>query len=191
MLIIEGPDCVGKTTLAHTLNKGLADLGYVYSHFTRLPYGFDRYWGYIERMSRRIVQDRFHLSEIVYAEARGDVSPLTPEMYNLVDARLRMLGGFTVLITADEELLRKRFSPHNQMFDLTRTLLTAEKYRHLDTEFPRYKIDIDYRIDCLEKGGFHFATEYHINEILKRYRNRQLLINQLAQRRPYSIHENT
>lgn len=113
MLIIEGTDLVGKTTLCKTLVDELNSLeclgGYDYRHLSRLPPLWDFYYSYVSRMSRRVVQDRFHDSELAYSYGRGEDSPLDEFLYSLVEAQIRLFGGYKVLITCDTHVLKERY----------------------------------------------------------------------------------
>lgn len=182
MLIVEGPDCVGKTTLCRELLKRLP--GYIYAHFSRLPEGFDYYWGYIERISRRVVQDRFHMSEIAYSRARGDEPRLTRETYRLVDAKLRLLGGFTVLITAERNLIASRWRK-DQMYSLDKTLEAARIFEVLRDEREEVGVDIDYAFHCTE--GIPYVPGTAIDQIIDLYRQRRSLVDALANLRPPTL----
>jgi len=74
MLILEGADQLGKTTLANKLLKELHKRGYpyVYRHFTRLPDCWKYPMSYLAHVSEPVVQDRFHMSEIVYTYMRNE-----------------------------------------------------------------------------------------------------------------------
>lgn len=150
MLIIEGTDLVGKTTLAQTLTKRLAYSGYVYSHFTRLPRGFDYCWDYIARASRRVVQDRFHMSEWAYSQARDDPepSPLSCEKYRVIDGYLRSIGAFTVVILAEESLIRSRLG-REEMYDIDVILKAQNSFKYLTTT---RACDYDLVIKCDERN---------------------------------------
>jgi len=63
MIILEGSDNVGKTTLAKKL-------GGVYRHLSRPPEDFDHATEYIDRVFEG-VQDRFHLGAVVYGAMLG------------------------------------------------------------------------------------------------------------------------
>lgn len=185
MIIIEGPDCVGKTTVCKKLLKILngesLGLPHVYAHFTKLPAGFDYYHNYLDRASRYVVQDRFHLSEIVYSRARGIAkSPLCPERYRLVDAALRNLGTITVLITADDGLIRERWD-QSQMYNTEITLAAADGFRRLGELFPEYDPDIDFNFHCTK--GIPYVPDTILNEILTKYLCRQELSGRTSARR--------
>jgi thymidylate kinase len=182
MLIIEGSDGAGKTTLCRKLLQHLP--GHIYAHFSRLPPEFDYYWGYAERMSCQIVQDRFHLSEIVYSRAREQVSILSPEMYLVVDAKLRLLGAYTLLVLADDDLIRSRWD-QTQMYDSITTVSANRIFRNLPHEFPEYRIDIDHVFHCTEKVPY--VDDFTIHRILEEYLNRQKAINSITARRPYRL----
>lgn len=166
MLILEGSDLVGKTTLAKQLTKRLWDarMPHVYSHFSRLPDAFDRYWGYVERASRDVVQDRYHMSEIAYGVGRGDLgrlgdNTLTPERYRLVDAHIRAMGAYTVVLYSSEpQLLRDRYEREQarEMYDIDLVLRVNAWYEgvsdHLGRWVPSdaiqpYDMDVDWAID--------------------------------------------
>jgi hypothetical protein len=199
MIIIEGADGVGKTTLCKKLlNSGRLD-DHVYAHFTRLPAGFDYHWGYAERMSPRVVQDRFHMSEIVYAAARGEASQLTPELYRLVDARLRLIGAYVVLVVADEGLVKSRWDA-SQMYDLEKTAAAARMFKslcdwaaYIDADskpaepdrFAEYAVDIDQLIVLNEERPY--ATDDDVDLILEAYLHRQQAVRLAASRRPVAL----
>jgi hypothetical protein len=199
MLIIEGPDLVGKTTLCkrlleylnrEQLSGGISPLGYIYSHFTRLPRGFDYYWDYVNRMSTKIVQDRFHLSEIIYSQVRGESrSPLTPEMYRLVDAQLRLLGGFTVVVTAEPHLIQSRYEARKEteMYNLDKVMQALELFRSLGSpgsgfEHLGYYPDIDMHLHCHE--DMPYVSDHWIGQVAQRYLARQSQCRRIARLRP-------
>lgn len=140
MLIIEGPDLVGKTTLAKkmlNLLNSAAKMPHIYAHFSKLPDGWDYFWNYLERASRNIVQDRFHFSEIVYSfvcRYHKGQSPLTPERYRVVDGILRQLGSMTVVITADDDWLKKQLDDKHrrgEMFSEEQILKVNQTFKYL------------------------------------------------------------
>jgi thymidylate kinase len=186
MLIVEGTDCVGKTTLAQKLVRELASDGYVYAHFTRLPEGFDYCGNYISRASRRIVQDRYHMSQWAYCVARKEPmdEKLTAEKYRIVDAHLRMLGGYTVIVMAHESLIRRRFQELHgrEMYDVEQIL---EAQRAFEFVITTRAVDYDVIIRCdMDKP---YPTGEDVEKILANYRRRQSEQQKIAEGRAYSF----
>lgn len=185
MLIIEGSDLVGKSTLCQNLVKRLADSGHTYSHLSRLPDAFHRYWSYVDRAARFVVQDRFHMSEIVYAEARGDGTSLSPEKYRLVDGFLRGLGAYTIVISCSDDLLVERYKTRAQeeMYKLELVLNVNSFFRHIGRKcgWKNYNaIDVDFACVCTPSNPF--VSDNEVEQILKEYRNRQDMINLVFKR---------
>lgn len=108
MLIIEGTDMVGKTTLCKALVKKMNGMGFphVYRWFSKLPDCWDYYHDYLPNIAEHVVQDRFHMSEVAYRLARHEMPRLDAETYRLIDAKIRLVGGFTVVITAPDSFLK-------------------------------------------------------------------------------------
>lgn len=187
MLIVEGPDLVGKTTLCKKLvgSKELHDLGYIYKHFSRLPENFGYYWGYLEHMAPRSVQDRYHMSEIAYAYARGEQqSPLSPLCYRMVDGYLRTIGAFTVVITADHRLLESRYDKKrhdDEMYDKEKVLLAnsvffemaeSKSFTYLSDAMRNYEVDVDAHIHLTEEKPWPSDQDLRnvLNAYLRRHR---------------------
>jgi len=153
MLIVEGADLVGKTTFANRLleQTWVQRCGHVYSHLGKLPSGFSASQ-YLSIASTWLVQDRFHLSEL--ACRMVDVEPvrLCPETYRLVDAGLRMLGAFTVVITATSELIAQRFAARGDaMYNLQQIQSQNDAFLSLATRsakspWSEYAPDVDLHI---------------------------------------------
>lgn len=183
MIIVEGPDGVGKTTFCKKLLAHLP--GHVYSHFTRLPPGFDYYWGYAERVGRGLVQDRFHMSEVAYAQARGEEPRLDKWDYRLVDSLVRRVGGVTVLITGTQELVRSRWDA-GQMYDVKKTLAAAQVYEDIAAQPLMYQyVDQDYLIRCTSDRPY--PTEHDVGAVLDLYRQRQIDLDRVLRRRPGAL----
>lgn len=103
---------MGKTTLCKSLVERLNrfEKPHIYRHFSRLPDKFDRYFGYDEAAMTHSVQDRFHMSEPIYAFVRQDLTPLDQWTYRMVEANLRLCGAYiVVLYFADPILIQDRW----------------------------------------------------------------------------------
>lgn len=189
MIILEGTDLVGKTTLAKRLVELLDDRGYIYRHLSRLPDAFDRYHGYARLMSRCVVHDRFHMSEVVYSYARGDRSTkLCPETYRLVDAKLRLVPALTVVVTAADASLvaRHRERAKDEMYDAELVLRANEAFKTIAQKGMftygdrRYNdMDVDVWLACTND----FPSEKHAMEILELYERRLTTWSEINGRR--------
>lgn len=115
MLIFEGTDCTGKTTLAHACLSRLP--GYVYQHLSKPDPSFDFLWGYIRMYNPRAVYDRFFLSELVYTVCRGEgcrVEHWQQEaMFDFISKHC-----YVVLMTASDEHLTRLAGDKPEMYSL-------------------------------------------------------------------------
>lgn len=184
MLIVEGSDRVGKSTFVKALTEHpvLRAAGYISAHFGRLPNGFDHYWGYIDRASRYIVQDRFHMSEIVYADARGENPMISVDQYWMLDGVLRQLGVFTVVITAEPVLIEERWTP-TEMYKLGTIQVANKSFERIITQrwYGEYRPEFDYHIHCTRHRPF--PDEHDVNRIVELYTSRQASLDVLNRRR--------
>jgi len=126
MIIIEGSDQVGKTTLAKKLSKRISAELYgndahferVYRHLSRPPADFDHLVGYIERVGP-VVWDRFHLGAIAYGKLTKNGGCPTPKQMLWVQRYLRWQGAIVLVIHADRWWLKEQL-------DSTRTEMYKE-----------------------------------------------------------------
>ena len=173
MLIIEGTDQLGKTTLCKKLLKELPN--HIFASFTRLPPRFNYLTDYMHRASTRVVQDRFHMSEIAYAYARGESSTvLSPERYRLVDAYLRLNAcSFTVILYTFEDL-SKRWKIRDEMYSVNVASKANEVFKqiaqrgHFKYGDRLYAPDVDITIN-LRDG---YVGDDFIEQILVEYQMR-------------------
>lgn len=151
MIIVEGPDLVGKTTLCKTL----ADTNLQYIHFTRLADDFHRYYSYLPFIKTKFVLDRFHMSEIAYVAGRGEEQTTTNQFwYNALDRNILSIGGVIVVITADEELIVKRWRK-GEMYDINTVLRANEAFMKIaQYEFPDFTPHVTMHIHCTLEHPF-------------------------------------
>lgn len=182
MLIVEGTDLVGKTTLCQKLVKRLNTQigGYQYQHFTRLPEGWDYYWSYVNRMSRRIVQDRFHDSEPAYCYGRGEPCVFDGLagacQYVLVEAKLALLGAVKVVVTCDDNELARRFEKKgDDMYGLN-VIVGANHWfeQNLDRFHHHFHCD----------GPESYPDDLFIDEVVKHYMIRQNALDRILRSFP-------
>jgi hypothetical protein len=111
MLVLEGPDCCGKTTVAKVLRDNLP--GWSYRWHTRPPKDVGCYpyhtW-FIADSHPRVVVDRAHWSGYVYGRVYGDQCQLTPQQWRCEELALMSRGTRVLLMIDESENIIKRWS---------------------------------------------------------------------------------
>lgn len=188
MLIIEGSDLVGKTTLAKDLVKKLNERGHphIYRHLSRLPDSFNRFCGYEQVMSTYSVNDRGPMSEPVYANMRGDETSLTPWLYQRVDAMLQLKGAFTVVLYAMEEQLIKDRWREGEMYDLEGVLQVNACFDRIANHgrWNTYDMRVDYRVPLSTRNPFP-NPETILEAYLKHLERHSILQKDIQQWKQY------
>ena len=105
MLILEGSDCLGKTTAAKRLVELAAEdrsaqymFPVSYSHMSRPNQHFDFHSHYLDMISRFAVQDRFHLGSLVWHSGVMDEAKL-----RVIEGWLLSVGSMICVIATDDE----------------------------------------------------------------------------------------
>ena len=179
MLILEGADLVGKTTLAQTLLKTpwMSSQGYVYRHLSRLSESFDRYGGHCMMAARLTVQDRFHMSDIVYHQVRKEEQRFTPETYRAVDGFLRGFGAYTVLIVCEDNDMLVRRLRDGEMYNPEQILHANHLYGQLvglNEPYQDWSVDYDYVVWTSQAKPY--ADDQDVINILAGYCERQRMV---------------
>ena len=160
MLVIEGPDGIGKSTFCRKLvgeiqtrlQDCLAEsypraIGLKHNNVEDAGSGVEFYRSSIRPW---IVQNRFHLSEIVYAEACDRPCGLSFPHYFLVNLALQSIGGMVVVFWADEGDYAKILAKTGfQDFDSDVLIRAAEVYRRATND----KAGVGYR---MSQDGEHW-----------------------------------
>jgi thymidylate kinase len=172
MIIFDGCDLAGKTTMARAAVAALQEAGFphMYMHLDRLPNNgaWDYYRGYTDLMSAFTVWDRFHLSELAYRSQDDRPTGMTPAHYELVDAALTMVGGFVVVVVAHPDVIKVRHAKRKEdMYKLDHILKVNEWYTGLvnsnlaslcECRGVSYRPKVHYVI-CVDRDDFDVAPE--------------------------------
>lgn len=176
MFILEGADLVGKTTLAKRILERpvMQHRGYTYAHLSRPPCGFDHYWDYIGMMNRHVVQDRFHMGELVYRSVLKQDTPLTPYMIRLIDAQLRLIGAYTVIVIATRDMIKARAKQRAEPLDVEQIIRINDAYQ----------LDVTLQIDWAKKLYIDGdgATDFMVDKLVEEYIARQDTIDAVSLR---------
>lgn len=135
LIIVEGPDLAGKTTLVKKLARELSSAQVLHrgppTQHVLLEYEPD-----IERYSAKadehIICDRWHIGELIYGPLMRGSAQLTEPMRRHISMLLASRGAFTVYITpSDIELKRRYLAQGDDFVNLEQLLTVAQAYRHM------------------------------------------------------------
>jgi hypothetical protein len=135
MLIVEGADLVGKTTLAKRLVERLNELGWphVYRHAVRPPASWrrDPVCAYEAQACPWAVQDRYHLSELAYRSVDGGEPCLREDEAELLEAQ--MPYATVLVVVAAPALIEARYPANagRELYTLEQVLAANDWFRRL------------------------------------------------------------
>lgn len=109
MIIVEGADHVGKTTLCGYLHERT---GYPFKHLGQLSPPWDYFQDYLEHAASDVILDRFVLSELAYGPVfRGAVNPrFSAHAQRCVARAINRAAGLTVYVYANWLTVAKRIA---------------------------------------------------------------------------------
>lgn len=189
MLIIEGCDQAGKTTLARECVKVLSDdygLPMMYGHLDKPPASWDKYWSYRQLVCRHVVMDRFHMSHIAYRAVDKEPHDLTPLTYAMVDAEITLQGGLVVVLLPSEKFITSRFNAmpaeRSEMYPHQHVLRVNSVFHELadDPIWNGYKPKIDFCLNDQDLENFPDTVEH----ICQQYFEQQMEHDRIHERRP-------
>lgn len=136
MIIVEGTDLVGKTTLCKALEAELNANGspYVYRHLSRLGTAVPTFAGYLPMLRDRcVIADRLYLSRQAYGRALKNQAVLSDHEQMVLDAVCVASGVQVVIVTATEGWLRDAYAAadRDEMYSLQQILDVNAEYERL------------------------------------------------------------
>jgi thymidylate kinase len=182
MIILEGADCVGKTTLQSRILdfiRARTDYPVVPAHFGRLPSKWDYYWDYLPHINRFTVMDRFVLSEMAYGSVlRGGHRLSEPR---LLQAELSRVGSVTaVLYASDPSVIKDRYSKEREAFPLEGVLRVNEWYRAYLRQTQPITVDFSINVTGLKVDDAVYLD--FIRQVCDTWQGRQQTISAVMQR---------
>ena len=119
MIIIEGPDNVGKTTAAEGLARFMGEPWHRI-HMSKPADDFDYFRDYMERFESNAVYDRFHFGGLIYGHLLGlHPESLTPRRFDILCRYLRWRRTLViVMVDGDSEGYRAHLGGKEEMFDV-------------------------------------------------------------------------
>lgn len=146
LILLEGPDGAGKTTLADLLEREIRER-FPDHAVTRLHAGppvlhpLDEYvtplLDYRPGQGRHVICDRWHWGEAVYPEVLHRPSRLTPEVFHYTELFLAGRGALLVHVTQPDPVLRHRLGDRgDDLVTATQALDAAVRFRRLVDDHP-------------------------------------------------------
>lgn len=111
LIILEGPDCCFKSTVAAKLSKDLKYPIIKGSSFELATSGNEKLFEHFNKLADEdnVIIDRFVYSNLVYAKKFKDYSILTEEQLRIIEDKIK-LKAKVVYLHADPNLIKKRLS---------------------------------------------------------------------------------
>jgi hypothetical protein len=174
MLLIEGSDCLGKTTLAKTIVRRLSEKGFlaIYSWMTRPNEEiFDFFLDYKKLLNPYAVQDRFHLGGLAYHKNK-----IWPQRLSIINSWIRSVGGIIVVLYANDEQKYKSLIEN----DTRGNLLDVQTMCDGNNFFKNYanKGDCDFAFNVLPINfeNPNYVNDSNINEIIDEWISRRFTL---------------
>lgn len=181
MIIIEGADLTGKTTLQKLLVAELRRIKLTYAscHLGRMCDEDNQCEQYLDFISTRQVWDRFHMSEVVYRAEDQRPTLVNPNSYREVDEWLEHEGCMTIIMTASTSELNRRFALRgDQYYDLAQIHVLNSNYERIvrdqGLECRNVWFDINYDV-CFHATNMaqqHSPKPAQVTEWVQRYLER-------------------
>jgi len=172
MLIIEGSDCLGKTTLANSILKRIQELGEVATirHLGRPDATFDFYTDYFPMIEPSVIQDRFHLGALAYHD-----NVMTANQLRIIEGWIYSHGGFIILMYAgnfQKYKIRIKNDPRGNLLKVP--ILEEANKRFYELVHYNKKVIIDFSWDLYDsKGEEQYMNQYLINELTEKWLQRR------------------
>lgn len=150
MLIIEGPDCVGKTSLATALAiaiRAITNRPIKGSHLG--PEG--QHWkvqDYISTMEPWTIQDRYNISEWVYGKQYRGKTKLSWDEHRQVNKAIGAYGGLIIFVTAGNGVYGRLLDLHHSRGELYDQISLLDTNKGFIKASNRVKSDAD--IACFD-----------------------------------------
>lgn len=160
MLIIEGGDCLGKTTAAKVavdyIRKN-TEIPVLYVHMSRPNEDrFDFYKGYEHLMCRHAVYDRFHLGGIAYHSEK-----IPPHRLSVLQGWIYSRGAYVVVMyTTDTKWYRERLEADDRgnILDIDKMLQGNLIFTNMAEQSTSIHNDYGFNVKTLH-GEVQFPTE--------------------------------
>jgi hypothetical protein len=158
VLLLEGANCCGKSTIAASL---ASDLGLEIVKFSMAPktQTFDYFWDGLvgaRRKHEHLIVDRAHLSNAVYGDVQGS-GLLNPNEWQFIDQWFVQQNAWMMLMTDDVFRVEARVRDRNREIDVALDRPTLATIQRSFEQFYN-------RSQITAKGQYSLTQFFHIGE---------------------------
>ena len=188
MLLIEGPDMIGKT---HLCDRIARELGVKVDKFG-LPERDGMVAHCMQRLKPLTVYDRGWISEVVYSiKARGQLPTITSDDCATICRKAEQVGCLTVVVYADDDVyseLVERWWSRGEAFSKEQCKAVNAAYRHLATTnhvlsstsgnvlYPM-RVDVAYCVErIMDRIIYPAQDESFVRSVIAKYREVQRFV---------------
>jgi hypothetical protein len=164
MVILEGVDCVGKTTVAMALRRLLP--GWSYRHHGVPPVAPYKYFGwFLADTHPRVIVDRMHWSEEAYGKTYRNGSQLSPSEWRNLELLALSRNAQILLLEDDPTVIADRWDS-KQEFSVSKLKQLIEEYDNIQS-FGSVLPCIHYNMRELVEDGTPTLALKHIAQTLR------------------------
>ena len=177
MLIVEGSDLVGKTSLVKELCKEAIEQGFpmIPQHFGLLPDSWDFFSDYLPYIQKRTVMDRFIISELIYGELLRNKCRISYSSWEALNRLMTHEKCMTIIIAAEPEFfathVKKEHSKRGEVFNPEEIMSVNMGFLQtgIHHTFCSYKVDFTTLWKVENNRTFPSSNKTFIKNTIKRY----------------------
>jgi len=164
IIILEGADGTGKTTLATKLMARMGGAN-IYRRATPREHVLREYT--FDRITRDpIIADRWHYGELIYGPLFRTETQLTTTFFRAIDQYLRQIGALLVLVDGQAAEIRQRILGRAENDDIDELMMGDMLPRVLD----QYREIYEWPQEVRKMRIMGPAEDHHVDEIIKHAR---------------------
>lgn len=167
-IILEGPDAVGKTTLAEKL-RDKYNMN-IYHSTTETPNDLNHHINLLESTNNTVF-DRFHVGEVVYPIIYNRPSKLNDNDVKIINQYIIDHNIiFIIYITSDMSIINNRLIARGEEYYLVEMDAQNTEFSKFADSFKKYNYDHFYVIDIAKPNAYNELDDWiteHYNKITR------------------------
>lgn len=156
LILLEGGDAVGKTTLANKLAAHIGNVTLLHKGPPQYPDIFKEYEGcldfYRPGSGQHVVCDRWHIGEMIYGPLLRGQARMDEFQFRHVEMYLRSRGALLVRVDEDDEVVKQRIhGDDEQLINTLQASVVLAQYRKFSSTLPQtHSKSVDWIIKCAQ-----------------------------------------